>query len=130
VAAALTIGGLGVGVAMPPAVDAMLGTLARTWTGSRMGLAGTLASSGALGVAILGSMLNSSYRSGLSGHLARLPARVQGVAEGSVAAAAAVAQDLPAPWPSLCVARLRRLPSGMADVMLVCGGVAVVAALS
>jgi MFS transporter, DHA2 family, multidrug resistance protein len=131
VAAALTIGGLGVGVAMPPAVDAMLGTLPRTRTGSGMGLAGTLRQlGGALGVAILGSILNSGYRRGLSGHLAGLPASVQGVAEGSVAAAAAVAQDLPGP---LAVA-LRRAAydahaSGMADVMLVCAGVAVVGAL-
>jgi Na+/melibiose symporter-like transporter len=130
-ALALIVGGLGVGIAMPPAVDAMLSALPRTQTGGGMGLAGTLRQLGAaFGVAILGSILNSGYRGRLSGHLPGLPAQAQGVVEGSVAAAAAVAHHLPAPLAgALLRAAYDAYAGGMADVMLVCAGVALAGAL-
>jgi DHA2 family multidrug resistance protein-like MFS transporter len=131
VAAALIVGGLGVGLAMPPAVDAMLGTLPRTQTGSGMGLAGTVRQvAAAFGVAILGSILNSGYRGRLSGQLTGLPAHVQTVVSGSVAAAAAVAHHLPGrAGDRLLHAAYGAYAGGMADVMLVCAAVAIVGAV-
>ncbi len=86
IAIAVSVAGLGVGLAMPPAVDAMLGTLPRTQTGIGIALSATLRQIGsAFGVAILGSVLNSGYRGGLSGHLTGLPAQAQGMAESSLA---------------------------------------------
>ena len=131
IAAALSVGGLGIGIAMPAAVDAMLGTLPRTQTGGGIGLASTLRQMGAaFGVAILGSILNSGYRGRLSGHLVGLPAQAQGVAEGSVAAAAVVAHHLHGPASnSLLHNAYVAYAGGMADVMLVCAAVTVAGAL-
>lgn len=127
VAAAISLGGLGVGTAMPPAVDAMLSTLPQVQTGVAMGLVSTLRQIGAaFGIAILGSILNSGYRDSLSGHLAGLPAHLQSAAEGSVAAAAAVAQHLNGPASgSLLRNAYQAYASGMSVVMLVCAGVTI-----
>jgi MFS transporter, DHA2 family, multidrug resistance protein len=131
IAVALLLAGLGVGLAMPPAVDAMLGTLPRTQMGIGVALSATLRQIGsAFGVAILGSILNSGYRGSLSGHLAELPAGAQGVAESSLAAAAAVAHRLPEPAAGALIKTVNdAYASGMADVMLACAGAAIVAAV-
>ena len=50
--------------------------------------------SGALGVAVLGSVLAQAYRDQLSPHLAGLPAAVRGAADGSITATQAVAARL------------------------------------
>lgn len=131
IAAALCVGGLGVGIAMPPAVGAVLGTLPRNQTGVGIGLAGTLRQLGAaLGVAILGSILNSSYRNGLDGHLAGVPASLQGKVEGSVAAASAVAHRLPSPISSALEHSAYVAYAGaMADVIYVCAAVVAAGAI-
>jgi EmrB/QacA subfamily drug resistance transporter len=123
VAASLAVLGLGIGLAMPTALDAVLGALPPTQTGMGTGLSRTLQQVGAsLGVAVLGSILNSGYRAALSGQLAGLPAAVRPVVEGSVAGAAAVAPHLPAPLAApLLHAAYDAYVQGMAEVALVCG---------
>ena len=131
VAAGLAVIGLGIGFAMPTALDAVLGALPPTHTGVGTGLSRSLQQVGAsFGVAILGSILNSAYRSGLDGNLAGLPAQVRGAVQGSVAGAAAAAQHLPGPLAvPLVHAAHAAYANGMAEVLLVCTGLMVVGAL-
>ncbi len=75
-----------------------------------------------LGVAILGSVLGSAYRSGLGAHLAGLPAQAYAAGQGSLAGAAAVAPHV---FGGACVA----YANGMSDVMLVSAAVLAAAAL-
>lgn len=89
----LTIGGIGTGVAMPPAMNAALGRLA----GERSGVGSALISAvrqvgGTFGVAILGSVLNSAYRDRL--HLTGLPSQASDAIRDNVAAGAVVARQL------------------------------------
>jgi MFS transporter, DHA2 family, multidrug resistance protein len=115
VAAALAAIGLGIGLAMPPALDAILGTLPAGETGSGTALTRALQNLGAtFGVAILGSMLNSAYRGGLDGHLAGLPGGVQAAARSGVAVAAGAARRLP---PSLSGPLLRAAETAYAQAM-------------
>jgi len=131
IAIALTVGGLGIGVAMPAAVDAMMGALPRAQMGVGMGLSSTLRQLGSvLGVAVLGSILSSGYRDGLIGHLTGMPASLQNATEGSLAGAAAVARHLPsAIGGTLQRAAYDAFTGGMSDMMLVCAGVALAGAL-
>ncbi|HKF16725.1 MAG TPA: MFS transporter [Candidatus Dormibacteraeota bacterium] len=131
VAAALMVMGVGMGIAMPPAVDAILGAVPPSQTGVGMGLQRSLQQVAAsLGVAILGSILNSTYRGDLGGHLVGLPAPARDGALGSVAGAAAVARHVPGPLAGpLLQASHDAYASGMAEVMLVSAGVLVAGAL-
>jgi DHA2 family integral membrane protein (MFS transporter) len=90
-----------------------------------MGVVSTLRQIGAaFGIAILGLILDSGYRDSLSGHIAGLPAHLQSVAEGSVAAAAAVAHHQHGTATgSLLHKAYQGYAGGMSDVMLVCAGV-------
>jgi DHA2 family multidrug resistance protein-like MFS transporter len=124
VAAALAVIGLGMGFAMPPALDAVIDALPAGQTGAGSALTRALQQIGAsFGVAILGSVLNSAYRTDLSGHVAGLPAPVRDAAQGSVAVAAAVAQHLPGPAGGALVRAAREAyVSAMAEVLLVSAG--------
>ncbi len=51
--------------------------------------------SGALGVAVIGSLISSLYASDLEGSLTRLPHEAQAHAENSIGAASAIATQLP-----------------------------------
>ena len=126
IAAAEAVIGLGLGLALPTAADAILGALPAAETGRGMALTRTLQFIGmSLGVAILGSVLNGAYRSDLSGHLGGLPDQARAAAEQSVAGAAAV--------PHVFSAARDAYASGMSDVMLasaaVLGAAAVLVAL-
>jgi EmrB/QacA subfamily drug resistance transporter/deazaflavin-dependent oxidoreductase (nitroreductase family) len=131
VAAALMVIGVGMGISMPPAVDAILGAVPSTQTGMGIGVQRTLQQvAAALGVAVLGSILNSIYRGELSGRLAGLPGPARDAALGSVAGAAAVARHVPGPVAGpLLQASHDAYTKGMAEVMLVSAGVLVAGAL-
>ena len=99
--------------------------------GGGSALTRTLQNVGAsLGVAIMGSILSSSYQAELAPHLAGLPARLQTAADSSVAVAAAAAAHLPAP---LAAALLRAAQEayvhGMADVLHVTVGMLIAGAV-
>src|SRR5438876_9425126 len=92
VAVALAIMGASIAMAMIPALDAILGALPEGETGGGSALTRTLQNVGAsLGVAIMGSILNSAYQSDVHHRLAALPASVQSAAESGAAVANAVA---------------------------------------
>ena len=99
-AVVLIILGFGMGLTMPPATDSIMGALpqAKAGVGSAMNDT-TRQLGGALGVAILGSLLTSSYRSAIDGTdtLRSLPVQVAGTARDSIVAASAIADRIGGP---------------------------------
>ena len=131
VAVGLALMGVSIALAMIPSLDAILGALPEGETGGGSALTRTLQNVAAsLGVAIMGSILNNAYQAHLEGKLAGLPARVQLAVDSSVAVAAAVAHQLPAP---LGAAVLRAAQDayvgGMSDVLVVTAGLMAVGAV-
>jgi MFS family permease len=87
--------GAGMGAVMPPATEAVMSVVPRERAGSGSALTNTARQvAGALGVAVLGSILAQVYRGQLSPHLTALPASAQNAATGSIAATQAVAGRL------------------------------------
>ncbi len=75
------IQGIGMGVIMPPATEAVMSVVPRERAGAGSALTNTARQvSGALGVAVLGSILAQAYRSQLSPHLSDLPAGARNAA--------------------------------------------------
>jgi EmrB/QacA subfamily drug resistance transporter len=89
------IQGAGMGGVMPSATEAVMSVVPRELAGSGSALTNTARQlGGALGVAVLGSIVAQVYRDQLSPHLAALPAAARGVATGSITATQAVASRL------------------------------------
>jgi len=89
------IQGIGMGVIMPPATEAVMSVVPRERAGSGSALTNTARQvSGALGVAVLGSILAQAYRSQLSPQLGSLPASARNAAASSITASQAVAAKL------------------------------------
>jgi DHA2 family multidrug resistance protein-like MFS transporter len=118
--------GLGLGLALPTAMNAALGALTVERSGSGAALMTAMRQVGAtIGVAVLGTVLNSVYQN----HLASrgLSAAAARAAHGSVAGGLAVAH---ATGSLTLLAEVRDAFTGGLDAMLwVCAGIAVVAAL-
>jgi MFS transporter, DHA2 family, multidrug resistance protein len=94
-AVAFFIQGAGMGLVMPPATEAVMSVVPRERAGAGSALTNTARQvSGALGVAVLGSVLAQAYRSQLGPHLANLPAASRDAATGSITASQAVAARL------------------------------------
>ncbi len=125
-AAWFAVTGLGLGIAMPTALNAALGALTPERSGSGSALITAMRQVGAtIGVAVLGTVLNSAYRGGLT--VTGLPAASAAAARSSVAGGVAVAHA--AQSESLLHTVGVAYVHGM-DVMLwVCAGIAVTAAL-
>jgi len=87
---------LAMGWVMAPATDAVVGAVpaAKTGVASATNTVARMVS-GALGVAIVGSLVNSLYAHDVDGSLGGLPAQAQARAEESVGAASAIAAHLP-----------------------------------
>jgi EmrB/QacA subfamily drug resistance transporter len=89
------IQGAGMGVVMPTATEAIMSVVPRERAGAGSALANTARQvSGALGVAVLGSVLAQAYRGQLSPHLGALPAAARIAASTSIAGTHAVAARL------------------------------------
>lgn len=119
----ITIAGIGLGLALPTAMDSALGELSaeRSGIGSALIMAMRQVG-GAFGVAILGTVLNSSYRSGLA--LTGLSAKVANTVEQSVSAGVAVAEKLQS---STLLNNVRgAFVDGMNTMLLVSAGIAVI----
>ena len=71
--------GAGMGTVMPPATEAVMSVVPRERAGAGSALTNIARQvSGALGVAVLGSILAQVYRNQLSPHLSALPAPARG----------------------------------------------------
>ena len=87
--------GAGMGTVMPPSTEAVMSVVPRERAGSGSALTNVARQvSGALGVAVLGSILAQAYRAQLSPHLTGLAAAAKGAAAGSIAGTQAVAAKL------------------------------------
>jgi EmrB/QacA subfamily drug resistance transporter len=90
--------GAGMALSGAPATTAIVASLPR----EKQGVASAMNDvsrelGGALGIAVLGSVLNTAYRSGIDQHTAGLPAALADKARKSVGAAQAIGQRLGAP---------------------------------
>jgi EmrB/QacA subfamily drug resistance transporter len=87
--------GAGMGMVMPPATTAVMAVLPREQAGSGSAINNIARQVAiALGVAVLGSLVASLYRSGMQPHLAALPAKLRETAGESIGATAGVAEKL------------------------------------
>jgi MFS transporter, DHA2 family, multidrug resistance protein len=118
--------GLGLGVAMPTALNAALGALSPERSGSGSALITAMRQvGGTIGVAVLGTVLVSAYRSHLS--LAGLPAAAANAVRSSVAGGIAVAH---AAGSAALLDEVRTAYTQGVDTMLwVCTGIALASAL-
>src|SRR3984893_18340614 len=121
VAVALAVVGISIAFTMIPALDAILGALPAGETGAGSALTRAIQNVGAsLGVAVMGSILNSAYQAHLVGQLTGLPAAARSAAETSVAVAAVVARHLPPPLGERLLRSAETAYSqSMSDVLLV-----------
>jgi hypothetical protein len=85
---------------------------------------------GAIAVAVLGSVLSATYARDLRPALAVLPGREAAEARASITQAAEVASRLPSGGSALRIAAGTAFLHGMSAVMLICAGVATLAALT
>jgi EmrB/QacA subfamily drug resistance transporter len=114
--------GVGLGFAMPGAMDAALGALSAERSGVGSALVTALRQVGAaIGVAVLGTVLNSGYHSRLD--VAGLPAPAADAVRDSVSAGVAVARQLGSP--ELLLSVRAAFVHGMDLLLLVCAGIAV-----
>ncbi|MER6095308.1 MFS transporter [Streptomyces sp. NPDC001728] len=87
--------GAGMAHIMPPVTVAIMQALPREKAGSGSAINNTFRQvGGALGVAVLGSLLSSTYRGEIEGHLGAVPAALRDTAGESVEATLAVAEKL------------------------------------
>ncbi|MFD3451761.1 MFS transporter [Streptomyces sp. NPDC058691] len=122
----LSVTGFAFGFAMIPAMDAALGALPKERAGAGSGLLMTLRQTGgAIGVAVLGSLLAGAYTDRLD--TTGLPAAAAGTAADSVGAAHAVAAALGDR--ALAASADAAYVHGMDLALLVCGGASMAAAV-
>jgi DHA2 family multidrug resistance protein-like MFS transporter len=89
----LVLLGLGMGTTMAPATESIMSSLPLAHAGVGSAMNDTVRMvGGTLGVAVLGSLLSSSYGADMDGAVHALPARAGAAAEGSIGGASAVAE--------------------------------------
>ncbi len=130
VALAISILGIGMGTAMAPATDSVMGSLplAKAGVGSAMNDT-TRQVGGALGVAILGSILASSYSTAMQPLVAPLPPEAAAIASDSIGGALAVAAQIGDSAAPLVAAAKSAFIDGMEASVWVAAGVVLVGAI-
>jgi len=122
----ITLTGLGLGIAMPSAMNAAVAPLTGERSGSGSALISAVRQVGAtIGVAVLGTVLSNGYSSQLD--LGALPESVASAVKSSVAGGVAVAKQLGS---SALLDEVRSAFIHGMDIMLwTCGGIAIASAL-
>jgi EmrB/QacA subfamily drug resistance transporter len=131
VAAAQVLLGFGMAIAMAPATEAIMGSLplAKASVGSAVNDA-TRTTGGALGVAVLGSLLSSGYRAGMDSVTSALPDSAAAAAHDSIGGALAVAARIGGPaGEHVADAARTAFVSGMHSALLVGAAVALAGAI-
>jgi EmrB/QacA subfamily drug resistance transporter len=125
--------GIGVGLALAPSTESVMGSLPAAEAGVGSATDDTaLQIGGALGVGVLGTLLNAHYRSQMSAFLSgsSIPGGVRRLIVGSVGGAQAVAQRVPGPFGhALSSAARTSFVSGMDHALIVAAVVVGVAAI-
>jgi hypothetical protein len=120
------VAGLGLGLAMPAAMNAALGALSTERSGSGSALITAMRQVGAtIGVAVLGTVLLSGYRGQL--HLGGLPAAAAEVVRSSVAGGVAVADATHSA--ALLLMTRSAFVHGLDVMLAVCAVIAIISAL-
>ncbi|GGL03854.1 MFS transporter [Planomonospora parontospora] len=115
---------------MPPATTAIMEALPREKAGVGSAMSNTVRQiAGALGVALLGSLLSAAYRDGITPALAGLPEDARHVAGESLTGTLAVAQGLGEGGAALMGPAFRAFLDGMHLTALVSAGIALAGAL-
>lgn len=127
---ALAVFGIGMGLALAPATEAIMGSLplAKTGVGSAMNDTTRLVGA-ALGVAVFGTVMSSAYASRIAPALSGLPASAAAAARDSVGAATIVAARLGPDGDALAAAARSASADAMGISILVGLAVVVVAAV-
>jgi len=95
IAGAIMIMAAGLAMLMPPSTEAIVSSLPQDQAGVGSAVNDTTREvGGALGIALLGSLLSSGFRSGMADALAGLPAQAAEIARDSIGAALAVAGQI------------------------------------
>jgi len=130
VALALSIMGFGMGMTMAPATDSIMGSLplAKAGVGSAMNDT-TRQVGGALGVAVLGSVLASTYSAAMTPLVTALPPPAAELALDSVGGAARVAAEIGEAGAALVRSAASAFVDGMGNAALVAAGVALAGAM-
>src|SRR5215468_316969 len=122
----IALTGLGLGIAMPSAMNAAIAPLTGERSGSGSALISAVRQVGAtIGVAVLGTVLSTGYTSQLN--LGALPESVASAVRSSVVGGVAVAKQLGSP--ALLDEVRSAFIHGMDLMLWTCGGIAVVSAL-
>jgi DHA2 family multidrug resistance protein-like MFS transporter len=125
-AAWFAVFGLGLGLAMPQTMNAALSALSAERSGAGSALISAMRQVGAtIGVAVLGTVLGSVYRSHLGG--AGRPAAAAAPARSSVVAGIAIAEKTGSA--SLLDSVRHAFVTGMDTMLWVCAGIALVSAI-
>jgi EmrB/QacA subfamily drug resistance transporter len=125
--AVLAIAGFGMGVAMTPATDAIMGALPKAQAGVGSAVNDTTREiGGALGVAVLGSIFSATYAREMSSAAAGLPAEVAAIVRDSIGGALGVAEQVGgAAGDAITIAARSAFVDGMATASLVGAAVAI-----
>jgi DHA2 family multidrug resistance protein-like MFS transporter len=120
------VAGLGLGIAMPAAMNAAIGALTAERSASGTALITAMRQVGAtIGVAVLGTIINDAYRRGL--HLSGLPSAAASAVRNSIGEAVQTAMSLHS---AALLSSVRVTYVHGLDIMLwVCAGIAVASAL-
>jgi EmrB/QacA subfamily drug resistance transporter len=122
--------GLGVGLAMSPSTAAITSSLPEEKQGVASSLNDTVREmGGAVGIALIGSVLNSAYRTNVEGATAALPASVRDTVVEGIGGALAVAGHLGSRGDSLVEAARNAFVEGMVPALLLATAFAILAAV-
>lgn len=131
VATCMIVAGAGMGLAMTPATDAVMGAVPKDNAGVGSAVNDTTRQvGGALGVAVLGSLLATNYSDAMRGPASTLPPEVTAVTRDSVGAALEVAAQLPDPAAALALVNAARIAfiDAMGTTLVIGAGVTLVGA--
>jgi predicted MFS family arabinose efflux permease len=131
VAAGLALCGLGTGVSIGAAMNAVMTAAGGDEAGTGASVNSALRNAGgAITVAVLGGVLSATYARDLRPAVAALPAREAATAWASISQAMQIAGRLPSGGSALRAAAGTAFLHGMSTVMLICAAVAVAAILT
>ena len=121
---------IGMGLVMAPATEAVMGSLPPEKAGVGSAVNDTTREiGGALGVAVIGSLVSTAYASSMAGSVAGLPAPAQQAAEESLGAALMIAQQMGSAGAGLADAARQAFVDALGNGLLVGAAVAAVAAV-
>jgi EmrB/QacA subfamily drug resistance transporter len=121
---------IGMGLVMAPATEAVMGSLPPEKAGVGSAVNDTTREiGGALGVAVIGSLVSTAYASSMAGSVTGLPAPAQQAAEESLGAALMIAQQMGSAGTGLAEAARQAFVDALGNGLLVGAAVAAVAAV-